>query len=354
LSLEQSLGIRHPIVLGPFGGLSSVALTAAVTEAGGLGSYGLYGYSAERIRDTAAELRRRTRGPIALNLWLPWQAPGERPIDEPPDRAAFDQAVKALEPLFAEAGVAPPSYVERLLPPFDEQVEAVLEARPAAISFVFGVPSPDVVAAAHERGILVIGAATTVPEALALEAGGVDAIVASGAEAAGHRPSFLREPERSLVGGISLIPQVVDAVNVPVIAAGGIAERRGVAAAFALGASAVQVGTAFLATRESAAPPSHRSSIRGAGAHETVLTRAMSGRVARGLRNHAVTAIEESRAIASFPLQNALTGAFRRAAAEADREDLLSLWMGQSAGLSRRTTSAEVFTELLAGVPASR
>ncbi|MDN4615776.1 nitronate monooxygenase [Leifsonia sp. F6_8S_P_1B] len=352
--MQQRLGLRHPIVLGPFGGLSSVNLTAAVAEAGGLGSFGLYGYSADRIRETADELRRRTSGPIALNLWLPWVGPGERPLGEPTDRQTYDDAAEALRTLYAEAGAEPPPYAERLLPAFEEQVEAALDARPAALSFVFGVPPTEIVSAAHERGILVIGAATTVPEALALEAGGVDAIVASGFEAAGHRPSFLLPAEKSLVGGLALIPQVVDAVDVPVIAAGGIADRRGVAAALALGAEAVQVGTAFLATEESAAPHSHRDSIRSSDAHETVLTRAMSGRFARGLPNHAVRVVEESDAIAPFPLQNVLTGAFRRAAAAADRPDLLSLWMGQGAALARGATAAEVMAELVAGVATHR
>ena len=347
-TLSTTLGIDLPIVLGPFGGLSSVALTAAVSEAGGLGSYGLYGYDSARIRLVAAELREATGRPVALNLWLPHREDGEHDAFF---RTEFDRAVEGMAELFAQAGVRPPEWPVAPLPDFDEQLEAALDARPAALSFVFGVPAPDVIERAHARGILVIGAATTVAEARALEAGGVDAIVASGAEAAGHRPSFLLESERSLVGGLSLIPQVVDAVDVPVIAAGGIADRRGVAAAFALGAAAVQVGTAFLATAESAAPAIHRERIRAALPSDTVLTRAMSGRLARGLPNHAVRAIESSGAGASFPLQNILTGVFRRAASEAGRPELLSLWMGQSAGLSRSDRAVEVFAELAAGVP---
>ncbi|QNE37452.1 DUF561 domain-containing protein [Leifsonia shinshuensis] len=347
--MRSMLGVDVPVVLGPFGGLSSVALTAAVSEAGGLGSYGLYGYDGARIRSVAAELREATARPIALNLWLPHREAGERDAADF-DRAEFDRAVAGMAELFAQAGVRPPEWPVAPLPDFEEQLEAALDARPAALSFVFGVPAPDVVEEAHARGIRVIGAATTGAEARALEAGGVDAIVASGAEAAGHRPSFLLEPERSLVGGISLIPQVADAVSVPVIAAGGIADRRGVAAAFALGASGVQVGTAFLATAQSAAPAVHRQRIRAALAADTVLTRAMSGRVARGLPNHAVRAIERSGAAAGFPLQNILTGVFRRAASAAEQPELLSLWMGQSAGLSRFEDAADVFAELAAGV----
>ncbi|MGH1550841.1 NAD(P)H-dependent flavin oxidoreductase [Leifsonia poae] len=240
------------------------------------------------------------------------------------------------------------------LPSFDEQLEAALAAGPAVLSFVFGVPPAAVVEAAHRRGIRVVGAATTVPEARALADGGMDAIVVTGLEAAGHRPAFLAEPERGLVGGLALIPQVVDAVDVPVIAAGGIADRRGVAAAFALGAAGVQVGSAFLATRQSAAPAVHRERIRTADAHETVLTRAMSGRAARGLPNRAVRTIEQAGGRASFPLQNILTGAFRRRAAELGDPELLSLWMGQAAGLAHFDDAAEVFAELAAGIPDAR
>ncbi|WP_431198293.1 NAD(P)H-dependent flavin oxidoreductase [Leifsonia xyli] len=279
---------------------------------------------------------------------------GERPVGAAFDRDEFDGAVAALRPLFEAAGVEPPSWPVQPLPSFDAQLEAALAAEPAALSFVFGVPPADVIEAAHRRGIRVIGAATTVPEASALADGGVDAIVASGLEAAGHRPSFLDEPERGLVGGLALIPQVVDAVDLPVIAAGGIADRRGVAAAFALGASGVQVGSAFLATRQSAAAAVHRERIRTAEAHETMLTRAMSGRAARGLPNGAVRTIEQGGVRASFPLQNILTGVFRRRAAELGDPELLSLWMGQAAGLARFDAAAEVFAELASGIPDAR
>ncbi|MGO4536001.1 NAD(P)H-dependent flavin oxidoreductase [Leifsonia sp. 2MCAF36] len=354
MDLRRLLGIETPIVLGPFGGMSSVALTAAVSEAGGLGSFGLYGLGPDRIASVGAELRDRTARPFALNLWLPFQGPGERAPGDDFDRAEFDRAVAGLTDLFEEVGVAPPEWPVSPLPDFDVQLEAALAAGPAALSFVFGVPPAEVVEQAHRHGISVIGAATTVPEAVALEAGDVDAIVASGLEAAGHRPSFLADPEDSLVGGLALIPQVVDAVSLPVIAAGGIADRRGVAAAFALGADGVQVGSAFLATRQSAAPEVHRERIRSADAHDTVLTRAMSGRPARGLRNEAVRAIEEQGGRASFPLQNILTGVFRRRAAELGRPELLSLWMGQAAGLSRSDEALDVFAELAAGVPGDR
>lgn len=342
--LEALLGIRHPLVLGAFGGLSSVELTAAVSNAGGLGQYGLYGYTPERIRSTVAELRAATDAPFALNLWLPT---GDEVTPAEVDAASVTDP---LAPLYAVVGITPPPLPPAFLPPFAEQLDAVLDARPAVLSVVYGVPDAATIAAARERGIRVVGTATTVAEARALAIGGVDAIIASGAEAAGHRVSFLRPAESSLVGTFPLIPQVVDAVDVPVIAAGGIADRRGVAAARALGADGVLVGTAFLATRQSAATAAHRLAIAQLTDDGTALTRALSGRLARGIPNQAMRDIEASGRIAPFPAQNWATGAFRAEAARRDEGELLSLWAGQAAPLARHTDAAELFAELAAGL----
>ncbi|WP_085368318.1 nitronate monooxygenase family protein [Leifsonia sp. NCR5] len=347
--LTTLLGIDTPILLGPFGGLSSVELTATVSDLGGLGGYGLYGYDAARIEQTAAELRAGTERPFAFNLWLPHVEQGEADVTD----AEFAAAVDALRPIFDELGLELPTRPDRYLPTFEEQYEATLAASPAAISFVFGVPSPEAVEAAHARGIAVVGTATTVAEAVALRDGGVDAIVATGMEAAGHRVSFLRPAEESLIGTFALIPQVVDAVDVPVIAAGGIADRRGVRAALALGASGVQVGTAFLATNQSAATDAHRRAIRETPADRTVLTRSMSGRLARGAANRAVRTIEAAGAVAPFPVQNWLTGRFRAEASRRGIGDLQSLWLGQAAPLVRSADAADVFAELAAGLAAS-
>ncbi|MBI1351997.1 MAG: 2-nitropropane dioxygenase [Actinomycetales bacterium] len=348
-TLADILGVEVPVVLGPFGGLSSVELTATVSELGGLGSYGLYGYDRDRIQSVVSDLRAATQRPFALNLWL-----------ETGDEAwavdvSLDESVRPLAPLFAELGLTPPeAFPERFLPDLGEQIDAVMEARPRVVSFVYGVPPPDVIETAHRVGAAVLGTATTADEAVALAEGGVDAVIASGAEAAGHRVSFLLPPEDSLVGTIALVPQVVDVVDVPVIAAGGIADRRGVAAAFALGAQGVQVGTAFLTTRQSAAAASYRAAVRDAAAHDTILTRAMSGRLARGLPNLATRIIEAEGGMAPFPAQNWLTGQFRAQAARADRVDLLSLWAGQAAALSQTDEADDVFRELAAGLPEGR
>ena len=343
--LRTLLGIEHPIILGPFGGLSSVALAAAVSESGGLGSYGLYGYDGDRIREIGAELRTATDRPFAVNIWLPR---GDE-VAPNPQHSVFAQA---LQPFYEAVGVGVPARPERYIPPLDEQLDAIWDVAPAVLSVVFGAPSAEVVDEARRRGIRIVGTATTVAEAVALAEAGVDAIVATGAEAGGHRVSFLRPAEESLIGTFALIPQVVDAVDVPVIAAGGIGDRRGVSAAFALGASGVQVGTAFLATAESAANDAHRAAIRSTAADETVLTRAMSGRLARGARNRVVRAIEASGTIAPFPMQNWLTGRFRTPAGQQNLGELQSLWMGQAAPLARHDSAAAVFAELSRGLPA--
>lgn len=344
----ELFGIDVPIVLGPFGGLSSVELTAAVSAGGGLGSFGLYGYAPDRIVETVRMLRSSTDRPVAVNLW--WS----RGDEVTPADVDLSSTRDAMAGLFAAAGVAVPDVPEVFLPDLADQVDAVFAAVPDVLSLVYGVPDAETVARARERGIRVIGTATSVAEAVALETAGVDAVVATGMEAAGHRVSFLRDPASSLVGTFALIPQVVDAVSVPVIAAGGIADRRGVAAAFALGAEGVQVGTAFLRTRQSGATAAHREAIAAAGDTDTVLTRAMSGRWARGIPNRAVREIEAAQAIAPFPAQNWLTGVFRAAAAAAGEGELLSLWAGQAAGLTRFDEAADVLVELRAGLPGER
>jgi len=337
------LGIDLPIVLAPFGGVSSVELAATVSNRGGLGSYGLYGYSADRIASTAAELRAATAKPFALNVWLPHdQSESIHPTEE-----EFAGYLEPLKPYFEELGLPLPERPAAYLPAFEEQFEAVLEARPAVLSLVFGAPATDVVERAHEHGMVVLGTATTVDEAIALDRAGVDAIVATGAEAGGHRVSFLRRAEDSLVGTFALVPQVVDAVSVPVVAAGGIADGRGLAAALVLGAGAVQIGSAFLATRQSAAASVYREALRGEGAGRTVLTRALSGRLARGIPNRVTSEIAADQ-IAPFPVQNWLTGRFRSTAAERGIPELMSLWAGQATPLARHDDADALIDALLA------
>ena len=343
--LTRRFGLRYPIVQGPFGGgLSSTGLAATVSNAGGLGSFGLQGMTPERIRAVIAELRGKTTAPFNVNLWVSTEdAPASSIV-----RADYDAAVAALAPLYGEVGVEPPPFPPAPDPKFDEQVEAVIEARPPIFSFIFGVPSASILDRCRSRGIGLVGTVTTVDEARAVDAAGVDAIVATGFEAGGHRPSFLRSAEASLTGTLSLVPQVADAVRVPVIAAGGIADGRGVAAALALGAQGAQIGTAFLACEESNAHPAHRDALRRAASTGTLLTPAFTGRLGRGLRTRLANELDvPALARLPYPFQGHLVSALKRAALDRGRFDLVPFWSGQSAVLVRHTRAADLFDALV-------
>ena len=345
--VTRQLGIGYPIVQGPFGGgLSSPQLAAAVSNAGGLGSFGAQGMTPDAIRAAVADIRSRTGAPFAVNLWVSTADAAASDIT----RDAFDAALAPLAPLFAELRAQLPAFPPAPDPSFEDQAAALVQARPPVFSFVFGIPPAPILDRCRTLGITTIGAATTVDEARALEAAGVDLIVATGAEAGGHRPSFLRTAEASLMGTLSLVPQVVDAVKTPVIAAGGIVDGRGVAAVLALGADAAQVGTAFLACEESNAHRAHRAALRGARAGETLLTRGFTGRLGRGLRNTLADTLEQgSLARLPYPFQGHLVGALKRAALEQERFDLVPFWGGQSAPLVTHTRAADLFRSLVAG-----
>jgi len=345
-AVVKRLGLDAPIVQGPFGGgLSAVDLVVAVSESGGLGSFGVHHLGAAGIRDVATRIRARTRRSFALNLWIPL-----RDSDDPQmTDAQWQRALEMLAPYYGALGVPLPDRPARFTPRYEEQIETVLELKPAVFSFVFGVPSQSVLERCRSAGIATLGAATTPPEAKLLADAGVDAIVATGFEAGGHRPSFLREPEDCLTGTLSLVPQVVDSVKVPVIAAGGMADGRGVAAALALGAAAAQLGTAFLACEESNAHALHREKLFSADARRTSLTRAFSGRLARSIHNEFVDAFRgHERELPPYPVQNWLTAQLRAAALAAGRTDMVSLWSGQGAPLLRHRRAGDLLRSLVA------
>ncbi len=334
----RRLGLRLPIVQGPFGGgLSAVDLAVAVSEGGGLGSFGVHHLDGAGIREIASAIRARTARPFNLNLWIPFRGSDELSADT----ATFDAWLAPLRGFFDELGVALPTPPERYAPAYAEQIDAVLDARPAVFSFVYGIPSAEVLARCRELDIVTLGAATTPAEARALAAAGVDAVVATGMEAGGHRVSFLRDAEQVLTGGLALVPQVADAVDLPVVAAGGIADGRGIAAALTLGAQAVQIGTGFLACRESGTHDAHRMALLGPAAEDTGLTRAFSGRLARGIRNRFMQEIGAG-PLAPYPAQGWLSGRLRAAAIAQERTDLMSLWCGQAAPLLGRSGSGAI------------
>ena len=333
-SLLQRLGIALPIIQGPMTGSDTPALAAAVSAAGGLGMLGCGMRSPAAMAEAAAAVRQQTDRPFGMNLFV--QA------TPTPDEATVQTAMERLAPLYAELGLQPQRPTQ-WCEDFAAQFEALLALRPAVASFTFGILDAAQVARLHAAGCLVVGTATTVAEARAWAGVGVDAVCASGTEAGGHRGPFLGDFAAREVGTLALVPQCVDAVDIPVIAAGGIMDGRGIAAAQALGAQAVQMGTAFLACPESGIGPAYRQALAQAQDTDTRLTRVFSGRPARGIVNAMMEALaaEEDR-VPAYPVQNALTGALRRAAAAQGRTSHLSLWAGQGVAAVRPLPAAQL------------
>jgi nitronate monooxygenase len=338
--VTELLGIEHPILQAPMASAATPALAAAVSEAGGLGALGSSMLPVEELHRQTTELRELSGRPFQLNFFC----------HEPPD-VSGDIAARAREyfaPLYDELGLGDPPQPSAPAIEFDQaRLEAVLELRPAVVSFHFGVPSRDVMEAIHAAGMLVLASATTVAEARYLEEHGVDAVVAQGAEAGGHRGSFLVEGDDGPVGTLALVPQVVDAVDVPVIAAGGIADGRGLAAVLALGAGAAQMGTAFLRCPESGISSVYREALRGAEADGTIVTRAVSGRPARALRNRMT---QELSGVLPYPAQLSLTAPLF--ASEAAGAAFQAMWSGQAAALASEAPAADVVAAISAGAEA--
>jgi nitronate monooxygenase len=336
------LGITSPVIQAPLaGGGDTPELVAAVAGANALGFVGAAYLAPAQIREAAGRVRSLTDRPFGINLCAPLP---------PAISPAPERAMAALTPYYRELGLPPPTAPSPPAFSFDQQLAACLESGAAVFSFTFGLLESAAVSAVKTRGMFLIGTATTVAEAVALEALGVDAVVAQGAEAGGHRVSFLADAEASLVGTMALVPQVVDAVRIPVIASGGIMDGRGVAAALCLGAQAVQMGTAFLTCHESGIPAVYKDAILAAAESGTGLTRAFSGRPARGIENRVMREVPVD-AILPFPLQNALTRPLRTAAGKAGRPEFLSLWAGQGVRLARRQSAAELLARIEAELP---
>ncbi|RYZ39745.1 MAG: nitronate monooxygenase [Myxococcaceae bacterium] len=341
----ERLGTRYPLIQAPMaGGLSPPALAVAVSEAGGLGSLGTADAPPEAIREQAKAVRARTSRPYGINLFAP----------RAPVMAGDPGPVLGLLARFhAELGLPAPEVAEAPLPDFSKQVEAVLNAAPTVFSFTFGIPDASVLEAMRARGILIVGTATNVREALALEAAGVDAIVAQGSEAGGHRGSFGGSFEAGLVGTLALVPQVVDAVRLPVIASGGIMDGRGIAAARMLGASGVQLGTAFLRCQECGTVPAHREVLRNAKDESSRITRALTGRPARAIPNELITTVEEAGTYLPYPQLHGATRALKVAASQRGDTRFMALWAGQGVGLSRDGSAAELVRTLMAETEAA-
>jgi nitronate monooxygenase len=340
--LVDLLQIEVPIIQAPMAGSATPALAAAVSNAGGLGSLGCGTMSRDVLAARAAELRGATNRPFNLNFFA-HAAPRPDPETDARTRAR-------VAPFYEELGLgAPPAAAEAPFAAFGDEILALLlDIRPAVVSFHFGLPGTDAVAALKEAGCRVLSSATTVAEARALEAAGADAVIAQGWEAGGHRGTFEVSVEDVGVGTLALVPQVVDAVEVPVIAAGGIADGRGIAAAFALGASGVQMGTAFLSCPEAEVGEAHRAALTHARDDDTRLTRAFSGRPARARNTRYMGAMaEEKGPLPDFPAMYAFSGPLEKAGPAAGTQDFQFLLYGQAAALNRALPAADLVRTLV-------
>ncbi|MBV8325041.1 nitronate monooxygenase [Chryseobacterium sp.] len=343
--VTELLRIEYPILQGPFGGnLSSVELTALVSNAGGLGGYGLYTNTPQEIVEINNKIKLATDKPYNLNLWVSdHDIPDEGVSDE-----LYDRTVKIFKPYFEELAIDLPPKPSPFQSRFENQMQAILDIRPKVFSYMFGILSEDIVEQCRKKGITTIGVATTLEEALALEASGTDMIVASGFEAGGHRPSFLNTAEDSVTGTFVLLQLIREKVKIPVIAAGGIATGKGIAAAFALGADAAQIGTAFFACQESDALPIHRQMLFSEKAQHTVLTRSYTGRLGRGISNRITRELSgKEKEFLPFPLQSQFMSTLRKAAIEKEKWDMVLFWGGQIAPNLKHTKAGELMASLI-------
>lgn len=343
--ITDLLGIDYPIMQGPFGGnLSSVELTATVSNAGGLGGYGAYTMSPQEIFEVDKQIKAATNKPYNINLWV---SDHDIPQDGLTDEK-FGKTIKQYQPYFDELGIPLPEKPAPFQSRFENQLDVILDIRPKVFSFMFGVPSADVLEECRKKGITTVGAATTLDEAIFLEAAGVDMIIASGFEAGGHRPSFLASAESSLTGTFALVQLMKEKIKTPIIAAGGIANGKGVAAALALGADAAQIGTAFLATDESNALPIHREMLFSDASKYTTLSRAYTGRLGRGITSRiAKDLIGKEENILPFPLQTTLISPLRKAALEQQKWDMILFWGGQISPILKHTKAKDLMHSLI-------
>ncbi|CAN5746762.1 nitronate monooxygenase [soil metagenome] len=334
--VTQLLKIAHPVIQAPMaGGITTPSLVAAVSNAGGLGSLGAGYMDPESIRNAISEIRSLTRMPFAVNLFIP-----ESYTEAP---RSVQQINELMESYRAELRINTPTEVGPYAQPFADQLAVVIEQQVPVFSFTFGLLDESNISAMQAAGITTIGTATTVQEALALESAGIDIVTGQGTEAGGHRGTFLADFDDAQIGTLALVPQLADALRVPVIAAGGIADGRGLAAALSLGAGAVQMGTAFVACHESGAAPEYKKAVLEAGRENTKITRVFSGKPARAIENRFLHEMEErAEEIPPYPIQNAWTKDIRAEAKEQSRPEFMSLWAGQAAGLSQAIPAAEL------------
>ncbi|TDW51810.1 nitronate monooxygenase [Flavobacterium sp. 270] len=342
--ITQLLGIEYPILQGPMGvGFSTPELLATVSNAGGLGSFGAYTLTPEEILETDKAIKLATSKPYNINLWV--NDVDKSLINYSPEKL---EKIKLLfKPYFDELGIPLPELSTDIPSKFEKQVEVLFEVKPAVFSFIFGIPSKEILAESRRLGIKTVGAATTLDEALALEEAQVDAIVASGFEAGGHRASFLKPAQDSFTGLFTLIQQIKAKTKTPIIAAGGITDAKGIGAAMILGAEAVQIGTAFMVTNESGATPTHKQMIFSDASNTTTISKSLTGRMGRMVSNKISDAVPFETEVLPFPLQTRLIAPLKVAALAQGRTDMISFWSGQNNANLKHHSAAELMQELI-------
>ncbi len=347
--IQELFGIQHPIIQAPMAGPSHYEMVVEVSQAGGLGSLPCATLTPEQVRTELGLIRQQTDRPINVNFFC--HTP---PVPDPAREAGWR---KRLEPYYREAGIDPAGPITSSnRAPFDDELCTIVEAfKPEIVSFHFGLPDKSLLDRVRATGARIVSSATTVDEARWLEDHGCDAIIAQGFEAGGHRGVFLTDDIATQLGTFALVPQVVDAVKVPVIATGGITDARGIVAAFALGAAAVQIGTAYLFTPQARLPAPHAAALRGPDADKTALTNLFTGRPARGIVNRLMREVGPiSEAAPAFPLAGGALAPLRAKTEPQGSGDFMSLWSGQAARLGRDGYSAGELTKLLAAEALAR
>lgn len=335
MNFTESVQIDHPIIQAPMAGVTTPKFVAASANAGVLGSIGAGYLSAEATREFIQHVRKLTDKPFAVNLFVP----EEMIMDEKLVRRAYEQ----LQPIGEQLGM--PSWETPFSAPcFNEQVQVVIEEGVPVCSFTFGLPSEDNVRKLKAHHVFLIGTATSVEEAVLAEKCGMDAVVVQGKEAGGHRGSFIGE---ALIPLKELVTDVVEQVQIPVIAAGGIADKEQMKSMIDLGAQAVQIGTALLATKESGAHPLYKQAVLQASEGCTELTKAFSGKSARGIRNQFMIEMKEDKPIAPYPIQNDLTKKIRSEAAAQNRPEFMSMWAGERVHETEDGSISEIISKFV-------